>query len=204
MNNCSWVVGYHGCSSKVAEDIFSGKVKHLEESKNDYDWLGNGIYFWENSYQRAKKWAEEVISRKKLHDETPAVIGAIIIPNFCLDLTRLEDVLNLKTHYKILKELAALKGFSENDFPKNEKAHSRDIDCKLRKLDCFVISSLHAYRQAKKMESYDSVRGAFSEGLPIFPNSLITEKNHIQWAIRNPEKCILGYFRPILKHTESN
>jgi hypothetical protein len=29
----------------------------LRVSRNDYDWRGNGIYFWEYSYQRAFQWA---------------------------------------------------------------------------------------------------------------------------------------------------
>ncbi len=42
------VLGFHGCDAQVGEDLLAGRHTHLRESKNKYDWLGNGIYFWEN------------------------------------------------------------------------------------------------------------------------------------------------------------
>ena len=41
-------------------------------SDNDYDWLGNGIYFWEEAPARAYEWA-----KWKFEDDA-AVIGAKI------------------------------------------------------------------------------------------------------------------------------
>src|SRR5438105_2821011 len=43
------VIGYHGCSRAFAADLLAGRVS-LEQwklSRNNYDWLGEGIYFWE-------------------------------------------------------------------------------------------------------------------------------------------------------------
>lgn len=48
----NFVLGFHGCDYKVAESI----ILHQDStrlSQNDYDWLGPGIYFWENNPQRA-------------------------------------------------------------------------------------------------------------------------------------------------------
>lgn len=50
-------------------DVLTGK-QDLRVSRNDYDWLGNGIYFWEDSYQRAFQWALQ--SWRVVH---PGVIG---------------------------------------------------------------------------------------------------------------------------------
>ncbi len=36
----------------------------LRPSENDYDWLGHGVYFWENNEQRALQFAEEAARRK--------------------------------------------------------------------------------------------------------------------------------------------
>ena len=47
----SFVLGFHGCDRSVGENVLSGKTR-LRKSSNDYDWLGNGIYFWENNPQR--------------------------------------------------------------------------------------------------------------------------------------------------------
>ena len=42
------VIGFHGCDQSVVEAVIAGKTELLA-STNDYDWLGNGIYFWENN-----------------------------------------------------------------------------------------------------------------------------------------------------------
>ena len=42
-------IGFHGCKQETYDNV----IKHnqpLNKSMNRYDWLGNGIYFWENSY----------------------------------------------------------------------------------------------------------------------------------------------------------
>jgi hypothetical protein len=38
------VLGYHGCDRSIMNDVLTGK-QDLRVSRNDYDWLGNGIYF---------------------------------------------------------------------------------------------------------------------------------------------------------------
>ena len=43
------VLGFHGCSKDTFDAVIQNG-QHLKKSENDYDWLGNGIYFWENSY----------------------------------------------------------------------------------------------------------------------------------------------------------
>lgn len=43
--------------------------------------------------------------------------------------------------------------------------------------------------------AYDSVRGVFWEGKPLYPNAGFAEKNHIQICVCNPN-CIKGYFLP--------
>ena len=70
-----------------------------------------------------------------------------------------------------------------------------DTDLKLRYLDCAVIESLHQERKIQKMRSFDSVRGAFLEGEPIYPNAGFREQTHIQICVRNPN-CIKGFFAP--------
>ena len=43
----TFVLGFHGCDIETRDKIISGKTT-LKPSENSYDWLGNGIYFWEN------------------------------------------------------------------------------------------------------------------------------------------------------------
>jgi len=41
------VIGYHGCDLKVASDVVTRKAK-LTPGMGRYDWLGTGVYFWED------------------------------------------------------------------------------------------------------------------------------------------------------------
>ena len=57
--------------------MVAGKTELLA-STNDYDWLGNGIYFWRNNEERTWEWANDLAKRKSSLVKEPAVIGAII------------------------------------------------------------------------------------------------------------------------------
>ena len=61
----------------------------LQESKNAHDWLGHGIYFWENNPKRALDWAKFMSKHPtfKGRVKEPFAIGAIIDLGNCLDLT---------------------------------------------------------------------------------------------------------------------
>ena len=52
MNLPGFVLAYHGCDREVGERILAGE-EQVRPSANDYDWLGPGAYFWENSARRA-------------------------------------------------------------------------------------------------------------------------------------------------------
>ena len=85
----SFVLGYHGCERKVGEAILAGR-EHVSVSKNVYDWLGHGAYFWENSPKRALDWAQFLTKHPPEPDRkirAPFVVGAIIDLGNCLDLT---------------------------------------------------------------------------------------------------------------------
>ena len=71
------VLGFHGCDQALAEDIVSGR-KQLRRTKNDYDWLGHGFYFWENNPSRALEFArllKEHPKRAKAPINNPGVLG---------------------------------------------------------------------------------------------------------------------------------
>jgi hypothetical protein len=57
------------------------------------DWLGTGIYFWENSARRALDWAKFAKEHPKFtrtQVRHPFVVGAIIDLGNCLDLLEAE------------------------------------------------------------------------------------------------------------------
>ncbi len=45
------VLAYHGCDAAVAERLLAGEP--FQNSENDHDWLGAGVYFWEYGADRA-------------------------------------------------------------------------------------------------------------------------------------------------------
>lgn len=183
------VIGFHGCDQSIVEKVLNGE--ELSMSNNDYDWLGHGIYFWENNESRALQYAKEMASRKKTKKITPAVIGAIIDLGYCMDLTDSFFLGELQEAYMTMKKSFEL---AEIEMPQNENGGS-STDKRLRRLDCAVIQTAHEINIGAEKPPYDSVRGVFWEGKPLYPNAGFAEKNHIQICVRNPN-CIKGYFRP--------
>lgn len=187
------VLGFHGCDDSIINDILLGK-KELKQSDNTYDWLGHGIYFWENSPSRAVEFAEflkENPQRARSPIESPSVIGAVIDLGYCLDFTDYSNLQLLKGGYELLKTAIDTLGVKLTNKPIGENK-----DLLFRELDCAVIETLHSLRTTDSdLKPFDSVRGVFWEGKEIYPNAGFKEKNHIQICIRN-RNCIKGYFLP--------
>ena len=184
------ILAFHGCDREICDSVISGKAQ-LTISENEYDWLGNGIYFWENNLKRAWQFAEELKNAPRSNKQSiinPAVIGAVIDLGECLDLMDSEYLDIVKESYRTLEFSSRIM---EMKLPDN-KTGKGSIDLLLRNLDCLVIESLH-----KKIRpiSFDSVRGVFWEGKELYPNAGFKEKNHVQICIRN-RNCIKGYFLP--------
>ncbi len=53
------IIGFHGCDKLTYEKVLY-QHEGLKGSYNSYDWLGNGVYFWENSLARAEDCAERI------------------------------------------------------------------------------------------------------------------------------------------------
>ena len=64
----------------------------------------------------------------------------------------------------------------------------------MRNLDCAVINHLHRLREDGGLRPFDTVRGVFLEGNPIYQDAGFRQKTHIQICVRNPD-CIKGVFR---------
>ena len=176
------VFGYHGCPRSVGEAILSGRDPQLKRSKNLYDWLGHGVYFWENAPERAMEWAKESIKRKKEKAE-PFVIGAVIDLGRCLNLMDVKNHAVLRQVYSGLVKLCEKQG---TKLPQNDK--------KRHNLDCMVINIAQGILRERGL-AFDTIRGAFPEGDPIYPGATILEKTHVQICVQNMD-CICGYFLP--------
>lgn len=190
----SFVLGYHGCDRALAEQVLAGK-RSLRPSHNDYDWLGDGIYFWEHNASRAYQFACEVRNRPhngKQKINEPAVVGAIIDLGLCLNLLDSRSTEMVKQAHADLVRLSREAG---TQLPSN----SGGSDLLVRKLDCTVVRFLHATREEEGNEPFDTVRAVFIEGQRLYANAGFAAKNHIQVCVRN-SACIKGYFRPLDEH----
>jgi hypothetical protein len=185
-----FTLAFHGCDFEIGQSVLTGKTITLKPSKKSYDWLGHGIYFWEQNLLRAQQWADQKHKTKPDIIKKPFVIGAIIDLGYCLNLVDSKNIQLLKTGYSILQSTIA-----DNTLMPQNKASNNSSDYLIRHLDCAVIETLHSYNEREGEAPFDTVRGVFWEGKPLYPNAGFKEKNHIQICVRNPN-CIKGYFLP--------
>lgn len=185
----SFVLGFHGCDRKIGEAVLAGE--HIAPSDNDYDWLGEGAYFWENSPERALSYAEHLKNdskRGKGSIKAPFVVGAVIDLKHCLNLTDEGALIELQGAHEIL--LA-----SSDEIPVNVPGFNGDQDNLKRHLDCAVFQTLHQAREVVGFAPYASIRSPFLEGPALYPGTSFRKQTHIQVCVRDMT-CIKGYFRP--------
>ena len=102
----------------------------------------------------------------------------------------------LKYGYDLLKEESRI---FNTELPVNRNI-GKNTDLLIRELDCAVIERIHLYNHMTDgNDEYDSVRGAFIEGKPVYPGSGFRDRTHIQICVRNPN-CIKGYFAPKIEN----
>ena len=181
------ITGFHSCDREVGLKILNGKDS-LVQSENDWDWLGHGVYFWEQNPLRALEYAEESaaaiqFNRKRI--KTPFVLGAIIELGNCLNLIEPTSLELVKEAYESLRLTSERSGepMKVNDDAKRE-------------LDCAVIKYLHHTRVLSDKPSFDTVRSPFHEGELLYETANFSKRFHIEICVRKIE-CIKGYFLPM-------
>jgi len=186
-------IGFHGCDRDVGEAILAGQ-HDLKPSQNLHDWLGSGQYFWEGNPARALDFAVNLSQKTGRKSSSmvkhPFVIGAVMNLGNCLNLLDTEHLQLVREGYLCLKEAHEA---DNKPLPKNKPTVDSE-DLLLRYLDRAVIEMVHDMIKAQRLPAFDSVRCAFWEGEPLYPNAGFRKQNHIQLCIRNPN-CIKGYFR---------
>lgn len=192
------VVGYHGCDASTVERVLL-HGEHLVPSNNRWDWLGKGVYFWEFGPQRAMDFAHEQMRRGKV--EKPAVLGAFIHLGRCFDLTDTEHTSQLTEVFPLWRGAFSAQGGA---LPQNRKGKGSD-ELLLRNRDCALINWYNEKILDPGTQGgyhYQSVRGVFVEGEPVYEGAGIFTKTHIQIAVRDLA-CITGYFLPTTFFEES-
>lgn len=180
------IIAYHGCDAATADRLLHGEP--FRKSRNDYDWLGEGVYFWEYGADRAARFAHDQQRRGKV--EVPAVVGALIQLGHCFDLMDTRFTEELSMAFDMVRHFHARTG---QRLPTNAGSTP---DHRLRRRDCAVINS-YMKRLEEHQVQYDTVRCGFVEGPPVYEGAGIRQQSHVQIAVRNPA-CILGVFRPTL------
>ena len=175
----------------MADDVLGGGVT-LKPSDNDYDWLDDGVYFWEHNPERAYRFALDV-SRRPHNDRQrivkPAVVGAIIELRRCVNLLDATGIVAVADAYQQLT-----KGVDATGLPLPKSIGGSD---RLRRyLDCAVIRELHRARAEAGDPPIQTLRAAFVEGSPLYPDAGFNARMHIQLCVRDLA-CVRGYFRPL-------
>ena len=118
------LIGFHGCDEETRNKLLSAP-NEIKISKKKYDWLGNGMYFWENNYERAFQWAKDKQKRKAI--KKPAVIGAVLQLNYCCDFLDSEYINTVKHYYKLMESFYKI---AEQHYPKTKIFHLMNIRIK--------------------------------------------------------------------------
>lgn len=178
------VFGFHGTCKECLASIESNGFKI---SNNHYDWLGPGIYFFQDAPSRAKEWAKEFKEKKKIKCRSAkilkckgdscesVVIGVQINLDDCMDLLDIE-------WYGVLSEAfdryLSLCGVTILEvLEQNEKFHCLDYEI-------FERTFKALERDGKKI---NSVRAVFQEGSNVYENSYLFDKSHVQIAVRDAQ-----------------
>jgi hypothetical protein len=161
-----FVTGYHGTRKDVAQQILDSGFKR---SENNWEWLGHGVYFWQDGPTRAREWARTWLARQG-YDGPIAVMGARISLRGFVDLLDQEGMrLLVDAAATYQQELQAANKSLTNRPPLNR------LDCALFNFSTNWLTSL-----GMKLRGY---RAACVEGEPITPHSPIYDCSHVQLAV---------------------
>lgn len=202
------VLAFHGCDITTRDGLVRGEIKP-RISRNPYDWLGDGLYFFEGDWRRALNLAqfshahpERLLTRKPI--ATPAVVGAVLEVDRWLDLTTQAGIADFTRAAQAVVDGSANNGTQP---PINKAAFDGDKDLLHRAFDKAACNMVHAFRRFAHMQAleekdtaaivatapYQAARGAFEQGELVSSGSSICADTHIQIAVQDLA-CIKGWF----------
>jgi hypothetical protein len=172
------LVGYHGTNIESARQILQ---TGFTPSRNSYDWLGKGVYFWQDAPYRAWNWAGEYCKKK---GGDPAVIRSLvkIRRDEFMDLLDYSQDPNWANYLRRTHQY--LQQQTSSVLPPNKRAIGYHA------LDRLVLDTL-VEDILKPMDiNILAVRACFQEGEEIYPGSAIYNKSHIQLAVRDTSSIV--------------
>jgi hypothetical protein len=170
------VVGYHGTKKSTALKVVSGETSILR-SENEFDWLGNGIYYWEYAPKQAWAWAERKRKNERWpKDEAVAVVASMIRLGFCFDLLDPDNIRELKDYHRAYMRMCE-KLAQE---PKNNYQHKKYLDCSVFQLAYAALED-----DGIQVDSARSVYVPTGPQRRAWKSSWVSEEAHIQLCVRN-------------------
>ena len=214
------LIGYHGCDITTRDGFVSGKLIP-KISQNAYDWLYDGLYFFEGDSDRALKLAKAASERSNQaltrHPiATPAVVGVVLDIDRIFDLSTQHGIENFSAATSSLE--SAYKELGKQP-PQNSPAFDGDTENLHRAFDREVCKFVHAMRKKAHLDAialaaeaflnqkdatefsaqivqtapYQASRGAYEQGKLIDPSSANYNDTHLQIAVHDLS-CIKGWF----------
>jgi hypothetical protein len=174
------LVGYHGTNMESARQILQ---TGFTPSRNNYDWLGKGVYFWQDAPYRAWHWASEDCQKK---GGDPAVIRSLV-------KIRRDEFMDLLDYHQdqdpnwtnyLRRTYQYLQEQTSSRLPPNK----RDIG--YHALDRLVLDTLIEDILKPMNINILAVRACFQEGEEIYPGSAIYNKSHIQLSVRDTSSIV--------------
>lgn len=160
------VYGYHGTSQTAAALIVHGTFL---PSNNRYDWLGDGIYFWEEAPERAWEWARQV------YGDDAAVVASRLLLDSCMDLAERHWQEFLAEVYRSFAHERKQRGRAVPRQRPNSGSHPLDR----------VIINRAVVTLAQQGIVIRVVRSPFREGKRLYPWSALYSHQHVQIAVRD-------------------
>ena len=129
-------IGYHGTRLEYAQKILN---EDFRPSENSWEWLGHGVYFWQDAPERALAWATEWHGRAGYKGPIAVVAARIQLFDFVdlLDQAGMKLVKNFASEFvdKLLDDDRGLV----NNYP-------------IHRLDCELFNSMATVLLSKGIE----------------------------------------------------
>jgi hypothetical protein len=175
--------GYHATTPEKGALI--EEQKRFNPSENWHDWLGNGVYFYQDALEWTRYWATN--ERHEGNIPNPAIFAADIYYDGFLDLVEYDSMEQLKRFFNRLESATkeeASQAFEAvkiraAKFPEREKWKPRP-----HPLDRYVINEAVNVAESQGL-SIKAVRAVFFDGEKLHPHSDLYDRQHIQIAVRD-------------------
>lgn len=153
------IVGYHGTTEENGNEIIKSQEYKYDKSRNH--WMGDGIYFFEDSYL-AERWADDMVKKTK---KAPMVLVNKLYcdKDKCLDLTKAENKDKFRTDFiEFLNEIETIG---------NEDLVIGNENTSLKEMLSFY------YNYLKNQNGYDIIKNTFVKKNTNYATTKISKKS---------------------------